>query len=331
MSTSFQALVVRQAEEKQYSRKIETRSTDDLPEGEVLVRVHYSSLNYKDGLSCIGAKGVTREYPHTPGIDAAGIVESSSSDEFKSGDSVIVTSYDLGMNTSGGFGQFIRVPSAWVVPLPEGMTLRESMVYGTAGYTAGLSVNALLHQGLTPEQGPIVVTGASGGVGSVSVALLAGLGFQVKASSGKTEAADFLRELGATEIIGREEVNDESGKPMLKQLWAGGIDTVGGNALSTMIKACQAGGAVAVTGNVVSPDLPITVFPFILRGVNVLGIDSQNTPMALRRKVWNLLAGEWKPKNLENLAKECTLDQLDPEIERILSGAQQGRVLVNLQ
>lgn len=331
MSTSFQALVVRQAEEKQFSRKIETRSTDDLPEGEVLVRVHYSSLNYKDGLSCIGTKGVTREYPHSPGIDAAGIVESSSSDEFKSGDSVIVTSYDLGMNTSGGFGQFIRVPSAWVVPLPEGMTLRESMVYGTAGYTAGLSVNALLHQGLTPEQGPIVVTGASGGVGSVSVALLAGLGFQVKASSGKKEAAGFLRELGATEIIGREEVNDESGKPMLKQLWAGGIDTVGGNALSTMIKACQAGGAVAVTGNVASPDLPITVFPFILRGVNVLGIDSQNTPMALRRKVWNLLAGEWKPKNLENLAKECTLDQLDPEIERILSGAQQGRVLVNLQ
>ena len=269
--------------------------------------------------------------PHTPGIDAAGIVESSSSDEFESGDSVIVTSYDLGMNTSGGFGQFIRVPSAWVVPLPEVMTLRESMVYGTAGYTAGLSVNALLHQGLTPEQGPIVVTGASGGVGSVSVALLAGLGFQVKASSGKTEAADFLRKLGATEIIGREEVNDESGKPMLKQLWAGGIDTVGGNALSTMIKACQAGGVVAVTGNVASPDLPITVFPFILRGVNVLGIDSQNTPMALRRKVWNLLAGEWKPKNLENLAKECTLDQLDPEIERILSGAQQGRVLVNLQ
>ena len=205
------------------------------------------------------------------------------------------------------------------------------MVYGTAGYTAGLSVNALLHQGLTPEQGPIVVTGATGGVGSVSVALLAGLGFQVKASSGKTEAAGFLRELGATEIIGREEVNDESGKPMLKQLWAGGIDTVGGNPLSTMIKACQAGGAVAVTGNVASPDLPITVFPFILRGVNVLGIDSQNTPMALRRKVWNLLAGEWKPKNLENLAKECTLDQLDPEIERILSGAQQGRVLVNLQ
>ena len=331
MSTSFQALVVRQAEEKKYSREIETRSIDDQPEGEVLVRVHYSSLNYNDGLSCIGAKGVTREYPHTPGIDAAGIVESSSSDEFKSGDSVIVTSYDLGMNTSGGFGKFIRVPSGWVVPLPEGMTLRESMVYGTAGYTAGLSVNALLHQGLTPEQGPIVVTGASGGVGSVSVALLAGLGFQVKASSGKTEAADFLRELGATEIIGREEVNDESGKPMLKQLWAGGIDTVGGNALSTMIKACQAEGAVAVTGNVASPDLPITVFPFILRGVNVLGIDSQNTPMALRRKVWNLLAGEWKPKNLEILAKECTLVQLDPEIERILSGAQQGRVLVNLQ
>ena len=205
------------------------------------------------------------------------------------------------------------------------------MVYGTAGYTAGLSVNALLHQGLTPEQGPIVVTGASGGVGSVSVALLAGLGFQVKASSGKTVVADFLRELGATEIIGREEVNDESGKPMLKQLWAGGIDTIGGNALSTMIKACQAGGAVAVTGNVASPDLPITVFPFILRGVNVLGIDYQNTSMALRRKVWNLLAGEWKPKNLENLAKEFTLDQLDPEIERILSGAQQGRVLVNLQ
>ena len=331
MNTNFQAMVVRQSEDKQFTRSIEERKIDDLPKGDVLVRVHFSSLNYKDGLSSVGTRGVTRNYPHTPGIDAAGIIESSSSPEFKTGDSVIVTSYDLGMNTSGGFGQFIRVPSDWVVPLPEGMSLKESMIYGTAGYTAGLTLNALLNQELTPEKGPMVVTGASGGVGSVATALLAGLGFQVMASSGKSDAEDFLKEIGASEIIGREAVNDDSGKALIKQAWAGGVDTVGGNALSTLIKACNSGGAIAVTGNVASPELPITVFPFILRGVNLLGIDSQNTPMPLRRKVWKKIGGEWKPKNLERLAKECTLDQLDAEIEQILKGGQTGRVLINLQ
>ena len=331
MNANFQAIVVRQSDDKQYTRSIEERKIDDLPEGDVLVRVHFSSLNYKDGLSSVGTRGVTRNYPHTPGIDAAGIIESSSSPEFKTGNSVIVTSYDLGMNTSGGFGQFIRVPSEWVVPLPEGMSLRESMIYGTAGYTAGLAVNALLNQEVTPEKGSIVVTGASGGVGSVATAILAGLGFQVMASSGKLDAEDFLKEIGASEIIGREAVNDDSGKALIKQAWAGGVDTVGGNALSTLIKACNSSGAIAVTGNVASPELLITVFPFILRGVNLLGIDSQNTPMPLRRKVWKKIGGEWKPKNLERLAKERTLDQLDAEIDQILKGGQTGRVLINLQ
>lgn len=331
MMTYFKALVVRMSEDKQFTRSIEEKKIDDLPEGDVLVRVKYSSLNYKDGLSCVGTRGITRNYPHTPGVDAAGVIESSASPEFKEGDSVIVTSYDLGMNTSGGFGQYIRVPSNWVVSLPEGISLREGMIYGSAGFTAGLAMNSFLNLSLTPENGPMVVTGATGGVGSVAIAILARLGFKVMASTGKPKAEKFLKELGASEIIDREAVNDDSGKALIKQSWAGGVDTVGGNTLSTLIKACNAGGAIATTGNVASPELPITVFPFILRGVNLLGIDSQNTPMPLRKKVWEKIAGEWKPQNLEKIVTECTLDQIDNEIDTILNGGQTGRVLINLQ
>ena len=238
MSRTFQALVVRMSDSGNYTRAIEERSIDDLPKGEVLIRVHYSSLNYKDGLSCIGNRGVTRHYPHTPGIDAAGIVETSDSSNFKAGDPVVITSYDLGMNTAGGFGQFIRVPAGWVMPLPEGLSLRESMIYGTAGYTAGLSVKILQRQGVNPGGAPIVVTGATGGVGSLSVALLASLGYSVSASTGKPDSNDFLRKLGASEIIGRDAVNDKYGKPLLKETWAGAIDSVGGETLATLLKSC---------------------------------------------------------------------------------------------
>ena len=184
MSRTFQALVVRVSDDKNYTRAIEERSIDDLPQGEVLIRVHYSSLNYKDGLSCIGNRGVTRHYPHTPGIDAAGVVETSESNDFKAGDPVVITCCDLGMNTAGGFGQFIRVPAGWIMPLPDGLSLRESMIYGSAGFTAGLSVDILQRQGVIPEKGTIVVTGETGGVGSVSVALLASQGYSVSASTG---------------------------------------------------------------------------------------------------------------------------------------------------
>jgi len=329
--STFRALVVSKTDEKTFTREITERSISDLPEGEVLIRVHFSSLNYKDGLSCIGNPGVTRNYPHTPGIDASGKVTESSDSRFKEGDSVIVTGYDLGMNTSGGFGEYIRVPADWVVPLPEGMTFKEASIYGVAGFTAALSVDALQKYGVNPEQGEIVVTGSTGGVGSVSVALLSLLGYTVVASTGKKEESEFLQRLGASEIISREEVNDESKKPLLRERWAGAVDTVGGTTLAALLKAAKRGGAVAATGLVASSELSTTVFPFILRGVSLLGIDSGFTPTKLRREIWNKLAGIWKIPQLEQLTIDCTLEELDPEIDKILAGGQRGRVVVNLQ
>jgi len=329
--STFRALVVSKTDENTFTREITERSISDLPEGEVLIRVHFSSLNYKDGLSCIGNPGVTRNYPHTPGIDASGKVTESSDSRFKEGDSVIVTGYDLGMNTSGGFGEYIRVPADWVVPLPEGMTFKEASIYGVAGFTAALSVDALQKHGVSPEQGEIVVTGSTGGVGSVSVALLSLLGYTVVASTGKKEESEFLQRLGASEIISREEVNDESKKPLLRERWAGAVDTVGGTTLAALLKAAKRGGAVAATGLVASSELSTTVFPFILRGVSLLGIDSGFTPTKLRREIWNKLAGIWKIPQLEQLTIDCTLEELDPEIDKILAGGQRGRVVVNLQ
>ena len=329
--TTFRALVVSKTGEKTYSREVTERTISDLPEGEVLVRVRYSSLNFKDGLSCIGNPGVTRNYPHTPGVDASGEVVESSDSRFKVGDSVIVTGYDLGMNTSGGFGQYIRVPADWVVPLPQELSFKDAMIYGTAGYTAALSAHALQKYGVTPEQGEIAVTGSTGGVGSVAVALLAHLGYNVVASTGKKDETEFLQDLGAAEIIGREDVNDESKKPLLRERWAGAVDTVGGTTLASLLKATKRGGAVAATGLVASSDLPTTVFPFILRGVSLLGIDSGFTPTNLRREIWSKLAGIWKFPQLEQLTIDCTLETLDPEIDKILAGGQRGRVVVDLQ
>ena len=329
--STFRALVVSKTDEKTFTREITERSITDLPEGEVLIRVHFSSLNYKDGLSCIGNPGVTRNYPHTPGIAASGKVAESSDSRFKEGDSVIVTGYDLGMNTSGGFGEYIRVPADWVVPLPEGMTFKEASIYGVAGFTAALSVDALQKYGVNPEQGEVVVTGSTGGVGSVSVALLSLLGYTVVASTGKKEESEFLQRLGASEIISREEVNDESKKPLLRERWAGAVDTVGGTTLAALLKAAKRGGAVAATGLVASSELSTTVFPFILRGVSLLGIDSGFTPTKLRLEIWNKLAGIWKIPQLEQLTIDCTLEELDPEIDKILAGGQRGRVVVNLQ
>ena len=329
--STFRALVVSKTDEKTFTREITERSISDLPEGEVLIRVHFSSLNYKDGLSCIGNPGVTRNYPHTPGIDASGKVTESSDSQFKTGDSVIVTSYDLGMNTSGGFGEYIRVPADWVVPLPESLSLKDAMVYGTAGFTAALSVHALQKHGVSPEQGEIVVTGSTGGVGSISVALLSHLGYNVVAATGKTNETEYLSGLGAKEIIHRDEVKDDSNKPLLGERWAGAIDTVGGTTLATLLKATKRGGAVASTGLVDSADLPTSVFPFILRGVSLLGIDSGFTPTKLRREIWNKLAGDWKLSQLDQLKIDCNLEGLDPEIDKILAGGQRGRVVVDLQ
>ena len=328
--TIFRALVVSETGEKTYSREVSERKISDLPEGDILVRVRYSSLNYKDGLSCIGNRGVTRNYPHTPGIDASGEVAESTDSRFKEGDSVIVTSYDLGMGTSGGFAQYIRVPADWVVPLPDGLSLKEAMIYGTAGYTAALSVDALQKYGINPEDGEIVVTGSTGGVGSVSVALLSHLGYSVAASTGKKKENEFLQGLGASKIISREEVNNESNKPLLSERWAGAVDTVGGTTLASLLKSTKRGGAVATTGMVASAELSTTVFPFILRGISLLGIDSGFTPTKLRREIWNRLAGDWKFQQMHKLKVDCTLEVLDPEIDKILAGEQRGRVVVDL-
>ena len=327
--TTYRALVVDEIEEKRFSRSIVEKTIDQLPDGEVLIKVSWSSLNYKDALSASGNRGVTKKFPHTPGIDASGVVEESRSEAFQPGDKVIVTSYDLGMNTSGGFGQYIRVPAAWVVPLPPGLDLRESMIFGTAGFTAGMSIMALI-QNVPADRGDILVTGATGGVGSLSVALLAGLGYSVTAFSGKTEAEPFLTGLGAKKILSRDEAIVGHERPLLKGVWAGVIDTVGGEILATAIKSTDFQGVVTCCGNVASSDLPLTVFPFILRGVSLVGIDSQNCPMEHRRKVWQHLASDWKPAQLDDLCREVSLDELGDEIELILRGEQTGRVIVRM-
>ncbi|TNF99639.1 MAG: acryloyl-CoA reductase [Gammaproteobacteria bacterium] len=326
----FKALVIEETDDGDFTRSIQQRPIDSLPEGELLVRVHYSSLNYKDALSASGNKGVTRNFPHTPGIDAAGVVEESDSDEFKPGDQVIVTSYDLGMNTSGGFGQYIRVPTQWAVPLPSGISLQESMALGTAGFTAAMSVYELASN-TKPEQGPVLVTGATGGVGSIAVSILSKLGYSVTAVTGKKESEVFLQKLGAADIVSRDTVMDSSNRPILKGQWAGVIDTVGGEILASAIKSTKPLGAVTCCGNVASPDLQLTVFPFILRGVRLIGIDSQNCPMPHRREIWELLARDWKLDQLDLLSREIGLDELDENIDKILAGKQQGRVVITLQ
>jgi putative YhdH/YhfP family quinone oxidoreductase len=328
-NTSYQAFRVEQAEERSFKRSIQTLHLDDLPQGDVLIRVRYSSLNYKDALSATGNKGVTRSYPHTPGIDAAGTVELCETDRFKPGQEVIVTSYDLGMNTSGGFGQYIRVPAEWVVPLPQGLSLRQSMIFGTAGFTAGMSVEKLIKRVL-PDSGEILVTGATGGVGSMAAAIMSHLGYKVIGVSGKKDT-QFLENLGVREVLSRDAILEGAGAPLLKTRWAGVIDTVGGDILAAAIKSAALDGIVTCCGNVASPDLPINVFPFILRGISLMGIDSQHCPMPLRSSIWDRLAGEWKFDRLEDTAKEIGLDQLNDNIDAILKGRLQGRTIVNLE
>ena len=330
MNKSFKALWVSEQPGQSFSREIIQRDISSLPAGEVLIRVHYSSLNYKDALSASGNKGVTRQYPHTPGIDAAGVVAESQSPDFKAGDQVLVTGYDLGMNTSGGFAEYIRVPASWVVPLAENLSLRESMIYGTAGFTAALSVYQLQKHDITPGSGPVVVTGATGGVGSIAVAILSKAGYDVLAVTGKPEAAYFLQKMGASEVIGREEVDDQSGKALLKPRFAGAVDTVGGNILATLLKSLHYGGVATCCGLVQSPQLNTTVFPFILKGVSLIGIDSVQCSQPVRRLIWNKLAGEWKLGQLEELVQECTLEELPEKVGLILKGKLKGRTVIRL-
>ena len=327
---TFKAYRVTEDESGKFHRSLTNRTLQDLPDGQVTIKIHYAALNYKDALSFSGNKGVTRKYPHTPGIDGSGTVVESQSNDLNVGDRVIVTSYDLGMNTDGAFAEYIRVPASWVVPLPKDLSLLESMIIGTAGLTAGIGLYKMEKMGQKPEQGPIVISGATGGVGSMAIGILAKAGYQVIASSGKPEMADYLRGLGAHQIVDREFINDDSNRPLMKPGWAGAIDTIGGNTLATLVKGCQSEGNVAACGLVSSPVLPTTVFPFILNGVNLIGIDSATYPREDRLYVWEKLASDWRIQDLESLSTICSLEALDPYIDAMLKGDSKGRVVVRM-
>lgn len=333
LPTHFKALRVQELQDEEsvrYQSAVTQRRLDELPEGDVLIEVHYSSVNYKDALSASGNKGVTRHFPHTPGIDAAGVVVQSSQAGVQVGQSVIVTGYDLGMNTSGGFAEYIRVPAQWLVPLPQGLSLYEAMVLGTAGLTAALCVDKLLTNGLEPGHGEVLVTGATGGVGSIAVALLAKLGFKVTACSGKTDTHEFLKSLGASTVIDRAELQAQGARPLLKERWAGAVDVVGGEMLWNVVKSLQYGSSVACCGLVGSPNIDATVFPFILRSVNLLGVDSVLVPLAQKTAMWTQLATDWKLEQLPLLGQTITLDELSDAITALLQGQGKGRMVLDL-
>lgn len=329
MST-FRALRVFQEADGTYHHKVVTRSIEELQSDDLLVDVKYSSINFKDALSASGAPGVTRTYPHTPGIDAVGRVLDSKTDEFRVGDLVIVTGFRLGMDRDGGFGQRIRVPAHWAVPKPEGLKMRETMILGTAGLTAALCVKKLVALGLSPNSGPVVVTGSTGGVGSCAVSLLSHLGYEVHAVTGKATQHDFLRSLGAQAIQTREDFMEDSQRALLSEKWGGVIDTVGGDMLMHAIKGLRYGGSAAACGLVSSPKFPGSVYPFILRSVNLLGVDTAETPISERKSIWNRLANDWKFPLLETLSSFYTLETVMDGVDKLLKGEMVGRGVVSL-
>ena len=325
----FKALVSSEIDKK-FISEVKTRKIEDLPEGKGLIKVNFSSLNYKDALSANGNKGVSRYYPHTPGIDAAGIVEFSEVDRYQKGDEVIVTGYDLGMNTSGGFSQFIRVPEEWVVLKPAEISLSESMALGTAGLTAGLCVRKLLNHGIKPEMGKVFVTGATGGVGIVAMMLLSKLGFEVTAITGKMDSKELLMEYGASEVASRQDFDQKLLSPLQKSIFVGGVDAVGGDVLSNLLCSTSQRAAIACCGMVNGADLNTSVFPFILRGVTLYGVDSAETELSIKEEVWNNFSNDWKLNELENNIKEIGLSDLPKEIDTILKGQQIGRIRVKI-
>ncbi|MFC7395494.1 NADPH:quinone oxidoreductase family protein [Scopulibacillus cellulosilyticus] len=330
MSQLFNALVVNKQND-QFSVGVEKLNLQDLPEGEVLIRVHYSGVNYKDSLAAIPNGNIVRTYPFVPGIDLAGVVISSDDPRFKEGDEVIATSYEIGVSHFGGYSEYACIPAKWIVPLPKGLSLKEAMIIGTAGFTAALSVQRLEENKVSPEKGKVLVTGATGGVGSFAVSILSALGYQVEASTGKESEYDYLQKLGAASIISRDEVYDGKIKALGKQKWAAAVDPVGGEPLASVLSQIQYGGSVAVSGLTAGTNLPSTVFPFILRGVNLLGIDSVYCPMEMRLKTWDRLVTDFKPSNLEDfIQQEVTLDQLPDVLPTLLKGQARGRTVVNM-
>lgn len=330
MPIDFFALVAFEENDKKIVRRIVPRTIDDLPAGDVVIQVKYSSLNYKDALSASGNRGVTKHYPHTPGIDAVGWVVESRDASWRAGDEVICSGYDLGMNTAGGFGQYIRVPGSWIVPKPHGLTFLECMQLGTAGFTAAQCLLHFEHNGLVPSSGPVVVTGATGGVGTIALMLLRKLGFQAIAVTGKKTEHQALLAHGATSIIDRDDLLATSGKPLNPVRWAGAVDTLGGQALAAVVKSAGYDGVVTCCGNAASGDLPLSVYPFILRGVHLIGVYSANCPMEKRLRVWERLAGEWK-LDLSGITRIVGLGQLEAAILAMLSGQSKGRCVVDLE
>lgn len=328
MKYKFKGLLVSE-NGMEFGSRVAMLSTDDLRENDVLIRVEYSSLNYKDALSAQGNKGVTRQYPHVPGIDAAGMVVKCKGGIYKEGQKVLVTGFDLGMNTWGGFGEYITVPLSWIVPLPDGLTLAEAMYFGTAGLTAGLSVQALLNADIDPKEGLVAVSGVSGGVGSLAASILLRLGYQVLGISGDINNEYLRSKLCLSSLISREDFkNLNNVKSLAKPYLIGGIDTVGGEILSGMLKATRYMGTVTCCGNVASASLETSIFPFILRGISLVGIDSVEVPMELRLKIWSLLAGHWKPESLNSIVEVIDLDQVSEKLNLMLKGSSHGRYIL---
>lgn len=317
-----------------FAQRIVEQTMDDLPAGDVLIRVSHSSINYKDALSAFGNKGVTRNYPHTPGIDAVGVVESSNDPAIRMGSQVLVMGYDLGMNTAGGYGQYIRVPAAWVIRKPDSLSAEDAMVFGTAGFTAAMSVDTLLQVGIAPDQGPVLVTGATGGVGSVAVWLLGNLGFEVIAATGKADQHEWLKTIGAKTCVSRESLLENANRPMNKPLWAAAVDTVGGEVLGNILKSIRYGGSVACCGMVAGANFSTSVFPFILRGVNLLGVDSVELPLDVKQDIWNMLGKQWLFDDFarfkQQAARTIGMAELADTLDAVHKGQHQGRIVVKI-
>ncbi|MCW0200088.1 acryloyl-CoA reductase [Sphingopyxis sp.] len=330
MTQSFNAFVV-DKDESGFSAGVKRVALADLPAGDVTVRVHYSSVNYKDGLASVPGSPVVTSYPMVPGIDLAGIVAESSDPRFKVGQEVLAIGRALGTGHFGGYAEYARLPGDWLEPLPPGLTMKEAMALGTAGFTAGLAIQRLEENGLKPGQGRVLVSGASGGVGSTAINMLAGLGYDVSASTGKADEHGYLRDLGATEILSREEVSAKPDSYMNEERWAGGVDPVGGDTLAYMLRSTRYGGSVSNCGMTGGMVVNTTVAPFILRGVNLLGIDSVNCPADVRAKLWLRLGTDLKPRYLtESISHEITLDSIQTAVASILAGAVKGRTIVRI-
>jgi acrylyl-CoA reductase (NADPH) len=327
----MKAFLVEKTGDKEFVADVKEVAIPKCGENEIVIKVTYSSLNYKDALSSVGNPGVTRNFPHITGIDVAGTVYESTSTVFKVGERVLVTGYDMGMNTNGGHAQFVKIPASWVARIPDAITDKEIMTFGTAGLTAALSINELIDNGVKPESGSILVTGATGGVGSIAVSILSKIGFSVVAISGKEEKVDYLKRIGAEEVILRDTFNEEAKKPMMGEKYAGVVDTVGGEVLANALKYIKYDGVATCCGLTSSHELNTNVFPFILRGVRLIGIDSVECKLEKKKAAWEKIASKWKIDTLSSITNEITLNEIKDAYSLLLAGKAVGRYVVKIK